>query len=138
VLDKQAKPAILSSSLTNEETMPKVIGIRFGDNDFCDVAYAFLEGLKHRGIEDLTKQNVVTLWNNSVGGLYVLYQKRTKDLLELKEDDVENVKNHLRVNEDKIFFGKEVEKHLSEAFLNSEFAVIDGQNPHTGFYCYVT
>lgn len=116
--------------------MPKVIGINFGDNDFCNVAYGFLAGLKHTGIDIYQdKSKVVKVWNVAAEGLYRLYQNP----FEYNHDETEGwVGKYLQIDEDDVYFDEEVDEYLKTQFLNSEFAVIDCRNPALGDYCYVT
>lgn len=114
--------------------MPKVIGINFKDNDFCQVARGFLAGLIHTGIDIYDKEKVVKVWNASSEGLYRLYQNP----FEYNHDEQPGrIGQYLTIDEDDVYFDEEVDQYLAKEFLNSEFCVIDCRNPHTGPYAYI-
>lgn len=115
--------------------MPKVIGIKFKDNDYTNVAYGFLAGLKHTGLDPYqTKEKVVQVWNAAAEGLYRLYQNPYEYNF---YEQPGSIGKYLTIDEDDVFFDKEVDEYLKNEFLNIEFAVIDCRRPNVEPYCYV-
>jgi hypothetical protein len=110
---------------------PKIIGIRFGDNDFYNTFDAFFTMMAKRELEfypNLTKEKVVELFNRSATGLYWLYQNG----LEYRIND--KMENYLKIDINKVYFDKEVKDFIAgkdkdghAAWHNGEFFVLEGK-----------
>jgi len=106
--------------------LPKIIGIRFSDNDFTSTIEAFLQAILDTGIEyyvDLDKEKIVKLFNLSAPALYWLVQNR----LQYNEDW--NPSTYLTISVDKVFFDDEVNEYIKncKGWDNGEFHVLDTQ-----------
>lgn len=95
-----------------------IILLRFGDNDFHKTLRAFGELLTLDQPENLTKYQVVELWNELSFGLYLLAQNqwRYKDSPEEKA----HIRNYLKIQESfpsgapRVLIGEEVKKYLED------------------------
>lgn len=111
------------------KTKLKVIGIRFGDNDFNSTCRAFLEIINLAGIErydHLSKEEFLELFNRSAPGIYWVAQNQFR-----YEKDNTYTEKYIReqMNVSCIYFNEEVKKYLEDpkTFLNGEFFVLDTQ-----------
>ena len=105
---------------------PKIIGIRFSDNDFFTTVIKFLTILHETGIdnyEELTKEKIVDLFNKSALGIYYLCQNRLTY-------DTRMPDTYLTIQVKHVFFDDEVEKHIEEnnGNDNGEFFILDTEN----------
>lgn len=111
---------------------PKIIGIRFPDNDFHNTITAFLECLRFTGLESyegyqnngLNKEKIVELFNKSAAGLYWLCQNR----LRYTNENFDPIK-YLTISVDNVFLDEEVSNYIKEhkGWDNGEFHVLDCQ-----------
>lgn len=108
---------------------PKVIGIRFGDNDFYNTIIPFLRAIGDVGIDEFefTKEKFSLLCKRSLPGFYWACQNLLRHRTGDKEH--EHTIRYLTENtvESRIYFDDEVDKFLKEnkGWYNSEFFVID-------------
>lgn len=87
------------------------IYVRFaGDNDFGNTVQAFVKSIAPHILlgnwANITKEEVVALFNEHAYSLYVLNQcDRLKDIRDPK--DLERTKAYLKIKEDEVYFGME-------------------------------
>jgi len=96
------------------------IGIVFGDNDFWVTITEFLELLKSKQIS--TKDDVVTLFNNTAHKLY--WAKQNKGEYDLEWDAM----SYLQIKKGNVLFDDEVDNFMQEIIEdggNGEFFVLD-------------
>lgn len=120
--------------------MPKIIGIRFSDNDFSSTVRAFLKCMLD-SIENcdadlsacypnLNKEKIVKLFNLSAPGLYWIVQNR----LRYDKSEQWEPSNYLTIKEEHVFFDNEVTEYIKQVggWENGEFHVLDTQafKPH--------
>lgn len=104
---------------------PKIVGIKFADNDFSHCIKTFLEIIKQEGISsyrNLDKELLVSLFNKTIDSIYYLAQNKGSYPLSLPLD-------YLRIEVKDVFFDEEVARYLLENRdnLNCEFHVLDAQ-----------
>ena len=97
-----------------------LIGLSFHDNDFYNTFIPFLSTLREalywgRG-EDIDKETICKLWNESCISFYRLFQNRWEYN---HDEDINHIKNYLQLDE-------------SNIHINEEVSVFIGQ----GDYCY--
>lgn len=102
---------------------PKLIGIRFADNDFGVTLHSFLANMLAQGLDtyEISKENIVNLFNKSAPGLYYLIQNRMRYQEQFKPDE------YLKISVDNVYFDQEVKDHLKEVgnWDNGEFHILD-------------
>lgn len=112
--------------------MPKIIGVRFPDNDFGNTICAFLRSLSFHGLDayDFDKEKFVKLYNATIYSFYLIGQRLGQESAQAQ--------NYLQITTDNVYFDNEVREHLIElgGGDNSEFHVIDCQNPNSEPYIY--
>jgi hypothetical protein len=86
--------------------------VRFiGDNDFIYTVTAFMKAIAPRifndSWKDITKAEIVSLFNEHAYSLYCLHQ--TWDL-KLTEADSKRIKDYLTIDEDHVYFDDEVKE----------------------------
>jgi hypothetical protein len=107
----------------------KVLGIRFGDNDFHQTCRAWLEMIKWVGIEQfdhLSKAELLELFNRSAPAIYWTAQNQ----LRYRADETSTekyIREKMKVTD--IYINEEVAAYLKDpmTFLNGEFYVLDTQ-----------
>lgn len=105
------------------------VGIRFCDNDYGATIRHFLKLLNLRALwvddtyQELTKAKVVQMFNETSAGLAMMFQRRNWD-----RDDIELYRRYLKITEDNVFFGEEINKHIKEynGDDNGEFHYLAG------------
>ncbi len=113
--------------MSQDRQHPKIIGIRFTDNDFGNTFRGFLTCLKLNGLEsyaNLTKSDIVILFNKSSLGMYYLFQHRTGQ--RYTEDDARTAK-YVAITEANVFLDDEVAAYIKENHgnFNHDFFVLD-------------
>jgi hypothetical protein len=106
------------------------LGIRFHDNDFWCSITKFLEILKLkdnlRNDASFTKAQIVQCYNETIYGIYLMYQNCFTYGAE--KDGIENdhLKSYLKIKESNIYFGNEVSQFLQDHDYddNGEFHVL--------------
>lgn len=111
---------------------PRVIGIRFADNDFYFTFITFLEIVRDHGLgaycrsgtgdDDMTKADIVELCNRSLPGIYWVSQHRLR-----RTDSGCNPSEYLRIEEKDVLFDDEVTQYITDhdGWDNGEFFVLD-------------
>lgn len=113
----------------NKGSPLKVIGLRFGDNDFHATCRAFLNTILYVGIEEfehLSKEEFLELFNRTAPALYWTAQNRFR----YGKDDFyteKYIREKMKVTD--IYFNEEVKTYLENKneFFNGEFYVLDTQ-----------
>ena len=103
--------------------MIKLIGIRFGDNDFYNLFDGWFALFHKRGVgyyQDLNKKKIANLFNKSASGVYWLYQNGLEYNLE------HDPSNYLKIKSHQIYIDDEVTRYINDEkeFKNGEFFVL--------------
>lgn len=109
---------------------PKIIGIYFDDNDYSSTITAFLKCILDSGLDkyDLSKENIVKLFNRSAPGLYWLFQNRLR-YEDSASDTGFDITKYLKITVNNVFLDDEVSEKLktSNVWANGIFHVLDAK-----------
>lgn len=109
------------------------LGIRFGDNDFSTTCTWFLRlilpeppvwEVAPRSVT-FTRAQVVTLFNETALGIYLMKQNRFE--YDMEPAEVEHIRAYLRITEDQVYIDDEVGAYVegNQEMLNGEFFAVD-------------
>ncbi len=117
---------------------PKIIGIRFGDNDFHLTCNAFMLLLSKADWPNLTKAKIVELFNRSAPGIYWVSQNGLEYSTE--KEEIERMNKYIQIEESQVYFDEEVNEFMTIGAegLNGDFFVLDMSNPSLPHYLYST
>lgn len=112
---------------------PKIIAIKFSDNDFSSTVQAFLKTIRDSGLDkyDLNKENIVELFNRSAHGLYWLVQNKLGYATNGFDPAV-----YLRITVYNVFLDDEVTEKLKTTnnWCNGEFHILNSKRFRTSVY----
>ena len=86
--------------------------VRFaGDNDFCNTVKSFMEAVAPRMLfagewRDITKEQIVALFNKHNFSMYALHQCHEVDVGAQEED---HMRNHLEIRVKDVYFDDEID-----------------------------
>jgi len=124
-----------------KQVIAQRVGIRFSDSDFSRTIRAFLTMLPaskdycwivegDMGNTLFTKEEIVRMFNASIGGIYGLTQNYFRRLASPEanegwEAEVERIGNYLQITEDNVYLGDEVTDFIDEnkGWFNGEFFI---------------
>lgn len=121
-----------------DKKFPKVIGIRFTDNDFHNTLRPFLLQMAEHGFENygndkrpFSKELVIDLFRRCAGALYILCQNG----LSYNFEHINQTTKYLETKPIEVYFDDEVKKFITDnnGWFNGEFFVVDTQahgGPH--------
>jgi hypothetical protein len=135
---KRTKP--FDSSAFAADTQP-VLGIHFGDNDFHAAIRAFLSVLGgdevwlERVMKGLTKADVVTVYNETIYGLYLMTQKLSYHDRQPLLNEKAHLTKYLSIKEENVFIGPEVLAHyntlMASGNYNGDYHFLVGREVNT-------
>lgn len=102
---------------------PKIIGIKFGDNDFGSTFRTLFDIIAKEGLESyrhLDKESFVALCNRALPGIYWIAQNKMR----YQSGDPAS---YVQIKEEQVFFDDEVAKFLKDhhGCCDSDFFVLD-------------
>lgn len=115
--------------------MAKVVGIKFGDNDFGLTLSAFIrllaENSRSEGQIPETKVKIVELFNRSAPGIYWVAQNR------LQYNPNWDPSTYLQIGEEDVYVDDEVDEFINSdrvGTCNMDFYVVDLRGNEPYFY----